>query len=133
QTLGEHHVTGERVENVLPRPYSGRAANDHRLAVEESAHEVGYDPHVRPVTSADDVTGARAGDADTVLVKFVGRKEGRSVARRDELRARLAVRVRILSAQLVYLAISPRPLAIVVALVAGDHDHAAHARGLSHG
>src|ERR1019366_4029714 len=72
------------------------------------------------IATADDVSGPRRGNADAIhpVERLV-------IRRRNKLCARLAARIRIATAERIALAIGPRPLAILVALVARDHDNGA--------
>ena len=120
----EPKVTGQRVEHGLPRPHRLRVAHRHRLPAVQGAHAVRHQAIVGPVAAADDIAGAHRGHAR----RRRRCKEATPVGGGHQLRTAFARAVRVVSTQSVALAVGPAGLAVLVALVAGDHDHGAQRR-----
>src|SRR6266576_3947397 len=59
QSLSQNQVTVQRIQHVLPRPYSVRPSNQSRPSGTETAHEIWNQPIFRPISPADDIASAR--------------------------------------------------------------------------
>ncbi len=116
QRSAELQISGERFQHVLPGTRRLRVTHAHRLAATERAHDVGHDAIRGPVAAADHVAGTRAGDHDAIGVL----EETAAVAADHDLRGGLAAAVDVAAAERVVLRIPAFPLAVFVALVAGD-------------
>ena len=123
---------------MLPGTHRAGIANHHCLIGQKSAHDVRHQSILRPVSAADDVAGARAGQRrrSGSSGSGLGREVGAPVSRGDQLRTALAARIGIVSPHRFVLTVSPGPLAIFVALVTGHvHDGSnvpAASSGLEH-
>ena len=127
QPLGQQHVAIERLEHVLPRADGGRVADD--AAILPAA--------VRATRSGTSRSAAQSPPPITLPARAVAtptpcrRSSGRRYdARYDAVTSSaqpLLLLVGIVAAERVVLAVAPDPLAVLVALVAGDDDDGAHA------
>jgi hypothetical protein len=71
-----------------------------------------------PITAANDVTCSGTCNRDSNALRTDWLEIGIAKRRRDQFRARLAVRVGIVPAKRIVLPISPRPLFVFIALIA---------------
>ena len=124
QPLGQEQVARQRVEHVLPWPHALRVAQVGRLAGGEGADQVGQQPAGREVAAADDVAGARRGQADAA----VRREEAAAIGLGRRSRRRPCWRCRD-RAPPSGVALGAAPVGPQVAFVAGDHDDRARADG----
>ena len=122
QPLGQAEVAVQAVEHMLPGPHAGRVAQRHRLPGLRRGDDGRHQLVRRPVAAADHVARARRGHRDAVLGPPLRREEGGDEGLRHQLRAGLAVRVRIAPAQRLVLAVAPEPALVVIDLVGGDVD-----------
>ena len=102
----------------------GRRISDQaRLSRQKRTHQIGNQLVAGPVAATDGIAGARAAERHAVAVERFRRKIGFSKRGRDEFGAALRIRIRISPAHRLAFAITPKPFAIFVALVAGHvHD-----------
>src|SRR6266700_2938347 len=110
---------------MLPRPDGLGTAYPQRFIAQRCVHEVRYEAVVRPVSPADDVTGAGRGKAWRVRAIRAAPEERASIRTSHEFGTSLAAAVRIVPAHGVAFPITFVLLPVLVALVAGDIDQSA--------
>ncbi len=106
QFLGEHEVSRERLQNMLPRPDGVWVAQQHALALENGAYTIWHEPVRRKIAAADHIACTRSGDADLVAFILAWREVGAAVGGSHEFRACLAVRIRIVATERLVLPVS---------------------------
>src|SRR5215467_3561624 len=122
ESLGEHQISAQRLNDELPGADGGRVTYWAGVALEKRPHEVGNELIAGPITTADSVPGASSGNSDAVLVKQRGREKGVSIGGGHKLGTALRIRIGVSTTHGLVLAISPDPLAVRVALVTCDID-----------
>src|SRR5215470_9269215 len=108
---------------MLPRSYRFWIPDNQRFSLGKGTHSVRHDSMFGPITTPDNVAGTGGGHGWAST-----RKEGIPVSCSDQLCAALATGIRISATHGFVFAVPPHPLAILVTLITGDHDHRFHSR-----
>ena len=116
---GEVKIARKRFENMLPRTGGGFVADLDGLTPFEGAETVWDNAVQCPVTTANDIAGARGGNCNRVL----GAKEGSAVRGNNKFGTALGSAVRVVAAHSIDLPIAVKPFLVLVALVGGDADN----------
>ena len=75
EILSQHHVAMQRLEYVLPRTDGTGLPDQNWSSGAESTDQIRNEPVLGPVTTANDIAGARCGKGHMVFVQPVERKE----------------------------------------------------------
>src|ERR1700737_3299766 len=103
---------------MLPEPNRVGISQYHGFVCRERPNAVGYEPVGRPVPPADDIAGAHRRDRRCSV------KKNLAETARQQFRTRLAIAVRIMSAEPIALDEGPALVVVLVHLVAGYDEHA---------
>src|SRR5580658_7082628 len=114
----QSEVAAERLEHMLPGSHGVRIAQEHRRLRFEPPHAIRDQAILGPVSAADDIAGTDRRERRPVFEKALAK------AARQQFRARLAVAVRIVSAEPVAFFEGPARAVVLIHLVAGHDDYA---------
>jgi len=128
---GQHQVSVQRLEHVLPGTDGIEAPDQNRLPGKESADQIRNEPVLGPVTAANNIVGARGSQSHMMFMQSVDRKKSTAVCRADNFGAGFAGNVSVVTAEPVGLTIRPDPFLILVTLISRDAHNGAHARCLA--
>jgi hypothetical protein len=114
---------------MLPRTNCCGVTNEKGQSLGKRPDCIGHESILSPVATSDHI----AGPPSCHKRRPIPAEEAAAIRVSYQLRTSLTVAVRIVAAELIHLSITPRPVQVLIDLVAGNDDHGLDGWLLAHG